>query len=135
MKSPEIPNSKKFEKTFTEDGKTVYLFQNVFVVVGERNGFVSLSFGTFDKEPDYEDFNQPSLPIAGVDMRYISECMRQVLEFEGANEFWFYPHETDTSGDTEKRGDTRLRLFKKHFNVRDAEDGLGYIGSFTHKLS
>ena len=131
MTSPELPSNKKFEKILTEDGKVAYLFQNVFVVVGERNGFVSLNFGTFDKAPDYEDCNQPSLPIAGVDMEYISDCMRQVMELEGINEFWFYPHETDTSGDIEKRGDARLRLFKRHFNVRPTEDGLGFIGSFN----
>ncbi|MDQ5883156.1 MAG: hypothetical protein QG654_68 [Patescibacteria group bacterium] len=120
-----------FEKKSFKPDAISYVFKNVIVTI-DRSGknytrLPEVQFGTFDDEPTRDSFKKPESKREGVDMVYVTSCIKEALNDDGLNEFWIYPFGDDDPENKERREDARVRLFQKYFNLEPAENNFGYI--------
>jgi hypothetical protein len=124
-------DSLSFEKQESGPHVVKYTFNKVFVWVDTSGKnykkLPEIVFGTFDTKMDEDFLGQPEIRRDGVDMGYISSCIKEVAKDSGLNEFWFYPFGDDRSGDEARRERVRLRLFGRYFNIAPAPGDFGYI--------
>ncbi len=128
-----IPTNDKdlsFETNQPREGVTAYVFNNVTVGI-DRSGknvqdFPELLFGVYEDDPASVSTDQPDNPIRGVDMEYISDCVKEALKNEGISEIWFYPSGDDGT-DAERRKDARVRLFERYFDFEPGPNNYGYM--------
>lgn len=113
----------------SEEGREFYIFNHVAVVIrtdGKNyQALPEIMFGTFkDSIYNREDIlAQPEEPIDGVDMAYISACLKKAAEVTGMHEFWFHPY--DKEGPEKEAA--RARLFKRYFDITPDSESGGYI--------
>ena len=129
-----------FEADTRQEGKEYFEFKNVLVKI-DRTGknideYPELSFSTFDKEPDNFGMNQPFEKREGVDMDYISACIKRVAQYTGDEVFWMFPFSGDaiesidmkaTTEEKEKRENVRYRLFRRYANLEPGPNNYGYL--------
>lgn len=120
-----------FEKKSFKPDTISYLFKNVIVTIDSSGKnykrLPEVLFGTFDDELTKDNLKKPTSKRDGVDMDYITGCIREALKDSGLNEFWIYPFGDDDPDNKERRENARVRLFKKYFNLEPAENNFGYI--------
>jgi hypothetical protein len=92
-----------FEKKEHKPGVLLYAFKNVVIGIDTTGKNYKekpeLLFGTYDAEYDIDAMSQPELKREGVDMTYISKCIREVAKDGGYDEFWIYPYGEDADGE------------------------------------
>jgi hypothetical protein len=115
-----------FEQSTYRPGVEVYAFKHVAVIIDTTgknfSGLPELVFGTFDQSLNNQDIlSQPALKREGVDMSYVSACLRKVAEVTGMHEFQFAAYGEDG------HEEARLRLFKRYLDIRESPDKFGYI--------
>jgi len=128
--------SNEFEKIQYRENVLIYKFPNVGVGIDTRGRnqteYPELLFGTGTDTIEGSldiSMSQPAEPIEGVDMEYITECIRKTAEDSGIHTFWFAPYGDDATEveNKDRRSQARLRLFKRYWNVTLAPSGFGYL--------
>jgi hypothetical protein len=128
----EIPNLEEksydlsYEKTERRHGVDVYTFNKVAIAIDTSGKnyqkLPEVLFGTFENSPDEGNaLNQPEKRREGVNMDYISACLKKISEDTNIHEFWFDPYSKD------EHPEARLRLFRRFVQVTPAPEGHGYI--------
>lgn len=136
--NPENPEQSRalFEKIQYREHVLVYKFPHVGIGIdtsGKNQAeYPELLFGTgADTAEDglNVSMSQPTEVIEGVDMAYITECLRQAAEDSGIHTFWFSPYGEDAreAEGKDRRSAARLRLFKRFWNVTPSPTGFGYL--------
>lgn len=127
-----------FKKSNPKEGETVYYFNKVTVGINTEvkyfDGVPEIYFGTFEGDKMYGQ-DQPEQRISGVDMNYVTECMKVAAKDSGLKKFWMQPNDKDIEdSDNEEakkqRGNARLRLFRRYLNISVPENGQGYFIDF-----
>ncbi|MFA6076893.1 MAG: hypothetical protein WC735_02350 [Candidatus Paceibacterota bacterium] len=120
-----------FEKKQHKKDVALYVFNHVVIAIDTSGKnykeLPEILFGTFNTEYNKDSKNQPELRREGVDMKYISACIKEVAKDSGINEFWLYPNGEDKPENERKREQARLRLFRSYVNLTPALNGFGYI--------
>ncbi len=121
-----------------EHGKdvTLYIFKNLGIVIDTSGKnykeLPELKFGPYNNETNEGSLSQPVHTMEGVDMDYVTNCIKEVVKLKGVNTFWFYPFGGDSpSGNQERRERARMKLLKKSWPLLEpATGGYGYFVSF-----
>ncbi len=123
-----------FKKTEYKEGVTVYFFKNVAVAIdtAEKNqpDLPEILFGTFTDPSQLNEhsFDKPVDRLEGVNMEYITKCIKVVAEDSGIEKFWFFPSGKDALEEREEqRRLARVRLFSRYAKVTPSENGFGYV--------
>ncbi|MCE9628443.1 MAG: hypothetical protein K8Q91_00335 [Candidatus Vogelbacteria bacterium] len=123
-----------FEKTEHKEGVVIYFFKNVAVAIDttgkNQPDLPEILFGTFadPSQLNENSFDKPVDRLEGVNMEYITKCIKMVAEDSGIEKFWFFPSGKDALEEREEqRRLARVRLFSRYAKVTPSENGFGYV--------
>lgn len=120
-----------FEKKQHKENVVLYVFDHVAVAIDTSGKnykeLPEILFGTFDKEYNAESLHQPEEKRDGIDMSYISECIREVTKDSGVSKFWLYPFGDDNIENKQMRETARIKLFSRYVKLTPEPSGFGYI--------
>ncbi|MEI6238091.1 MAG: hypothetical protein WCP15_00980 [bacterium] len=132
IETPQEPEL-SFEVKPYKEGVTLYVFKDLAVAIDitgkNYKALPELFFGPYDNALNTGSLNQPVENKKGVDMQYVSECIKKVAEVSGIHRFWFYPFGDDATAEKrDRRESARMRLFAKMSSkIEPAPEGHGYI--------
>ena len=105
-----------------------YIFEKVVVCVGiepfNHPELRDILFGTYDTMHDKASMDQPKSKIEGLDMHYVSQCVRAVARNCGIHKFYFSSNGEDAPENNKKhREKIRTRLFSRYIHLTSYGDG------------